>query len=175
MCSINFDFDGTLYEWDVTKDIDDVSVPTYPLKEQKHLWPMLYAAQKLNNDFPGMVRIASAVANDGCKESKIRRISADIGYDVANRSIFVPFGYDDDKVQKMNVNGNRRVGIKVYNGINGTKGTWNGYSVHASANPEICYKQLKAIIYTILSEDKSTDILIDDYSKNLHNWESEVA
>ena len=99
MCSINFDFDGTLYVWDPTKRIDDVGKPEYPAKNQAHMWSMLYAAQRLNNDFPGMIRIASAVLNDGCMRAKIRRISADIGSDVAKRSIFTVFG--EDKVEKM--------------------------------------------------------------------------
>lgn len=174
MCSINFDFDGTLYVWDPTKRIDDVGKPEYPAKKQAHMWSMLYAAQRLNNDFPGMIRVASAVLNDGCMRAKIGRISADIGSDVAKRSIFTVFG--EDKVEKMNVKGHNRVGIKVYNGINGTKGTWNGYSVHASADPEVCYKQLKAIIYTIIEEyHGNVDILIDDFSDNLHAWERKVA
>lgn len=173
MCSINFDFDGTLYEWDPTRSLEEVGNPIYPAQKQRHVWPMLYAAEKLNNDFPGVIRIASAVLNDGCMRAKISRISTDIGSDVANRSIFTVFG--EDKITKMNVKGNKRIGIKVYNGINGNNGTWKGYSVHSTADPETCYKQLKAIIYTIISEDKDVDILIDDFSENLRAWERQVA
>ncbi len=170
MCSINFDFDGTLYEWDTTKSLEDVGNPDYPAKNQKQMWSVLYAAQRLNNDFPGIIRIASAVLNEDCKNAKIRRISADIGASVAERSIFTAFG--EDKVEKMNVKGNKRVGIKVYNGINGNNGTWTGYSIHASADPEVCYKQLKAIIYMIIEDNHDVDILIDDFSKNLRDWEA---
>ena len=174
MCSINFDFDGTLYEWDATKSLEEVGKPEYPGKNQKHIWSMLYACQRLNNDFPGLIRIASAVLNDGCMRAKYSRIQSDIGSDVAKRSIFTVFG--ENKVEKMNVKGNKRVGIKVYNGINGNNGTWAGYSVHSAAAPEICYRQLKAIIYTLIDEYQgSVDILIDDFSENLKNWESEVA
>ena len=174
MCSINFDFDGTLYEWDPTKSLEEVGDPKYPAKKQKHMWSMLYSAERLNNDFPGMIRIASAVLSDDCMRAKIGRISADIGSDVANRSIFTVFG--EDKVKKMNVKSHKRVGIKVYNGINGTKGTWEGFSVHATASPDVCYKQLKAISYTISEEyHVNVDFLIHDFSENLHAWEREVA
>ncbi len=169
--TINFDFDGTLYEWDTTKSLEDVGKPDYPLKQQKHMWSMLYAAEKLNNDYPGAVRIASAVLNDGCKKAKINRISRDIGSDVASRSIFTVFG--ENKVRKMENTGTERVGIKVYNGINGTNGTWRGYSVHAQSEPEICYRQLNAIIETIIKDHPTgADILIDDFSENLREWEN---
>lgn len=35
--------------------------------------------------------------------------------------------------------------VKLYNGINGTKGTWEGYSVHSSMKPEILARQIYAI------------------------------
>lgn len=173
MFTINFDFDGTLYEWDTTKDIDDVGKHDYPLT-QKHMWSMLYAAQRLNEDYQGSVRIASAVLNDGVMRSKIRRISQDIGSEVANRSVFTAFG--ESKVEKMSDKSSTRVGIKVYNGINGTKGTWTGYSVRAVSSPDKCYRQLKAIIDSIIKDNPfGVDILIDDYSKNLREWEGEAA
>lgn len=37
------------------------------------------------------------------------------------------------------------VAIKLYNGINGTHGTWNGYSVHSNMEPEKMLLQLDAI------------------------------
>lgn len=170
MNTINFDFDGTLYEWDVTKSLEDVGKPDYPLK-QRHMFSMLYAAGQLNNDYPGSVRIASAVLNDGCMESKKRRISKDIGTDVAERSIFTLFG--ENKVRKMNPKSPIRVGIKVYNGINGNNGTWKGYSVHARTEPAICYMQLSAIIERIMKENPyGVDILIDDFSENLREWDN---
>lgn len=37
------------------------------------------------------------------------------------------------------------VGVKLYNGINGTHGTWDGYSIHSNMAPEVMYTQLNAI------------------------------
>ena len=47
MFTINFDFDGTLYVWDSSKSLEDVGKTNYPM-EQEHIWPMLYAAERLN-------------------------------------------------------------------------------------------------------------------------------
>ncbi len=170
MNSIIFDFDGTLYVWDPTKTLEDVGKADYPLT-QDHMWPMLYAAQRINNEYPGMEKIASAVLNDGCMRSKIRRISRDIGSDVANRSVFTVFG--ESKADKVATKGTKKIGIKVYNGINGNHGTWKGFSVRATSDPEICYKQLKAIIDSVISDYKDgVDILISDFSKELIEWEA---
>lgn len=35
--------------------------------------------------------------------------------------------------------------IKLYNGINGTKGSWNGFSCHSNMTPELLYLQILAI------------------------------
>lgn len=37
-------------------------------------------------------------------------------------------------------------GIKLYNDINGTKGTWTGYSVHYNCSPEIIVNTLTGIM-----------------------------
>lgn len=37
------------------------------------------------------------------------------------------------------------IAVKLYNGINGTHGTWNGYSIHNNMSPEKMLLQLDAI------------------------------
>lgn len=37
------------------------------------------------------------------------------------------------------------VAVKLYNGINGTHGTWDGYSVHSNMKPEVMMMQLNSI------------------------------
>lgn len=37
------------------------------------------------------------------------------------------------------------VGVKLYNGINGTHGTWDGYSIHSNMSSEMMCLQLNAI------------------------------
>lgn len=44
------------------------------------------------------------------------------------------------------------VGVKLYNGINGTKGTWTKYSVHANMSPQYLACQLSAIAKIALAE-----------------------
>ena len=166
---IYFDFDGTLYEFDLSKKLDEVGKPEYPRQLQKHQFSILYAAQRLNQEYPGKVAVASAVLNDACKKAKFERITRDIGRDVANRSVFTAYG--EDKAKAMDLKSNKRVGIKVYNGINGNHGTWKGFSIRADQDLNICYMQLKAILDVVLKDNEDIDILIDDFSYNLHVWE----
>lgn len=37
------------------------------------------------------------------------------------------------------------IGVKLYNGINGTHGTWDGFSIHSNMKPELMTLQLNAI------------------------------
>lgn len=165
---IYFDFDGTLYEWNPAKSLEDVGSPRYPLIEQKSLAPVIFAANKLDEDFPGAVRICSAVLNEGCLRAKKCRIAQDLNKDIAMRSVFTSFG--EDKIAAMHLRNRKRVGIKVYNGVNGNHGRWLGYSIHSNSKPTVCYKQLKAIIDSIILEYEDVDILIDDFTKNLKDW-----
>ena len=53
------------------------------------------------------------------------------------------------------------IAVKYYNGINGTKGTWDGFSIHANMNPDIMASQLEAISIfesiRIRTEEKGMD------------------
>lgn len=170
MVTINFDFDGTLYCWDPTKSLEEVGNPDYPRFNQLPQSRVIVAARRLAQDFPGSVRIASAVLSDECAKAKLDRISRDISDEVAQASIFTVFGEDKAKKMLENSTSKNCVGIKVYNNVNGTKGTWDGYSVHA--NSRYCYNQLKAIITSLIDHyDSDVNILIDDFSSNLHDWE----
>ncbi len=37
------------------------------------------------------------------------------------------------------------VAVKLYNGINGTHGTWTGYSIHSNMDPELMFNQINSI------------------------------
>lgn len=37
------------------------------------------------------------------------------------------------------------IGVKLYNGINGTHGTWTGFSVHSNMEPDIMAMQITAV------------------------------
>lgn len=76
-----------------------------------------------------------------------------------NHMIFVPYG--DKKSQYIhekkdtdillddftkNLNHWHGTGVKMYNGINGHCGTWNGFSLYTAMKPTIMYRQFKGII-----------------------------
>lgn len=73
--------------------------------------------------------------------------------------IFVPYGesksdYILDKSSEdvllddftKNLNEWHRKAVKIYNGINGTKGTWKGYSIHSNMVPDKLLLQFDAIV-----------------------------
>ena len=84
-----------------------------------------------------------------------------------------------DKMVVSAYNGNKRLGmgdnpkfgIKCYNGINGTHGTWDGLAFRGDEEPDECYRQLKDAIDSILSVNPDADILVDDFTENLYAWE----
>lgn len=57
------------------------------------------------------------------------------------------------------------IGVKLYNGINGTHGTWNGFSVHNNMKPDLMAAQIIAIAKA------GKELLIDksrDYESTAH-------
>lgn len=52
------------------------------------------------------------------------------------------------------------VGVKLYNGINGKHGTWDGFSIHSNMKPGIMACQLKSII------DATEHLLTKNLDKN---------
>lgn len=66
-----------------------------------------------------------------------------------NKKEFVKAGEQDYLLDDFTHNLNQwtsKKGIKCYNGINGTKGTWTGYSIHSNMLPSIMASQIEAII-----------------------------
>ena len=163
---IYFDFDGTLKEWNSNVSLEDVGVADYPIR-QKWYPQMKDAFIKICGEYPNDVTVFTAVLNPKVERSKRLVIEEVAGKTVASKMVTTYYCGDKSKViKKCNI----RVAIKVYNGINGTKGTWKGHYIHAFDRP---YETLK----TILKETHSTygndvDILIDDFSENLRNWEA---
>ena len=59
------------------------------------------------------------------------------------------------------------VGVKLYNGINGTKGTWKGFSIHGNMDPDRMAQQLDGISFMEsvrlrLKEKESQDAVLGD-------------
>lgn len=71
--------------------------------------------------------------------------------DYLKRNNVIVNDYDillDDFSQNLHEFEKDAIGIKVYNGINGTKGTWHGYSVHTESSVNIIYNTILGIVLT---------------------------
>ena len=153
------DMDGTICEYNKDDYIEVAARKGYyanrpPMKE------MLSAVKQLitNGDFD--IFILSAVFQDNhSKNDKIIWLNKYLPEINEDRMIFTVCGekksdfitnqtetdvlIDDFSLNLHDWHGKA---IKVYNGINGTHGTWDGYSVRASQREDILANQLTAII-----------------------------
>ena len=136
--TIYIDMDGVLAEWNADATIEDTKKRGYfsKRKPEPSIVDLIKALKKLE----AHVCILSAVYQNGyAAVEKSEWLDAIVGDDVDR--IFVPYGEDksdyisggkgniliDDfsenlRAWEQSVN----VGVKFYNGINGTKGSWKG-------------------------------------------------
>ena len=164
------DIDGVLAEFDTTKSIEDVAAPGYSLK-LKPIEPMCRVINRLSKEMP--VTILSAVLHEQAKSDKREWLANFVSKKLADTAIFVDCGtskgsvietacckhrYENILVDDFSKNLHEwpGIGIKVYNGINGTHGTWKGFNVRTGydINWLITYCQLAGIIKTIQEEFK---------------------
>lgn len=135
--TIYVDMDGVLAKWDTSATPEDTKKEGYFLdrEPEKIIVSLVKSMLKLGIN----VSILSAVWNKKAAMDKSKWLDKYIGKDLAR--IFVPYGEDksdyisggsgnvliDDYTPNLNAwkeSGN--IPIKFYNGINGTKGTYNG-------------------------------------------------
>ncbi len=166
--NIFVDYDGVLAYFQKDKSIEEVAEPGYTLTVpmMDTVCDALTALMK-DRDILATgisIRVLSAVLHDGAANDKKTMLERRFGKDFADSAMFVRYGSPKEALAEGNVliddfsynlhkwEENGGVGIKMYNGINGTKGTWHGYSVHATSGSIIIYKTLKGIIMGLLEE-----------------------
>lgn len=167
MRKLYVDMDGTLTEWK-NASIEEVTSPGW-FRQASPADSVVSAIRRLisaDNDVE--VFILSAVfSDDHSIQEKTEWLSFFLPEIDEQHILFVPYGEKKtDYVQEKNTfllddfsknlyewNG---TGIKVYNGVNGTKGTWHGYSVHSSMSSEIMYTQLLGIINAVVQSEKES-------------------
>ncbi len=151
------DFDGTLAEWDKSKSLEDVFRPGYSLGLMAHA-NLVNALEHLYACGVD-VHILSCVVHEQAAYDKLRYIKAYCPFIDDKNCHFIPYGQKAKKDYIANSNGfllddytknlrewYKNRAIKFYNGINGTNGTWKGYSVKHDMSPNIMAKQLLAIM-----------------------------
>lgn len=142
-----FDSDGTLFEWDTHASIEEVSSKGYfadRIPQQN-----VIDALKLLREDDVELNILSAVFTDG--HSINDKISCFKKHGLENvHSIFVPYGenksdyiHHSDKFLNILIDDytpncmawSDGIAVKIYNGINGTKGRWHGYQISSDMSP----------------------------------------
>ena len=171
--NIYFDIDGVLAKWQDVP-LEELTSPGYfkNLPAEKHMCKV-FNLLLLHKETTFNIFTLSSVFQDNHsieeKKEWLRNISPWLPEE---NMIFVPYGTKkSDFIQKpqetdilvddftKNLKEWHGIGVKVFNGINGTHGSWNGFSIHSNMNPDILYRQLLGIIdYSIKDEVGDLDV-----------------
>ena len=156
---IFIDMDGVLATWNSDKSLEEVAMSGY----YRDLVPMKNVVEAIRN----IVRceeydvyILSSVLHDIAIRDKNYWLDTHLPEIPSVNRIYVPYGkrkcdyigridYGDillDDFSK-NLREWHGIGIKLLNGINGTKGTWNGYVVNGNSNALCIKNSIMGITY----------------------------
>ena len=156
-----FDMDGVLAKWQPCP-VEDTHQKGYFLNREPDPL-MVRVIKRFEREYPAIVKVLSSVYQNGYAEQEKREWLRRQG--IKSELIAVPYGekksnyirYEDEGVELFvlvddytnNLNAWEsdalcNVGIKYYNGINGTKGTWNGSSIHRDQSVENVINKIKA-------------------------------
>lgn len=157
---IYFDMDGTLSKWENTS-IEIVARPGFFISRSPV--STVIGALKLLLDEPSYdIFILSSVYPNGYAEAEKREWNRKHTGIPEEKQIYVSYG--TPKAQALSDFGGVKsndiliddfsfnlkewpgIGIKLYNGINGTKGSWQGFCIHSNMNSGSMATQIKAII-----------------------------
>lgn len=146
---IYIDMDGVLAQWDTSATAHDTEQPGFFLsrKREPTIVELIKALEKMNADFS----ILSAVYQNGYAEKEKLLWLLDVVGPI--EYTFVPYGdkkadyirgtknilIDDFSGNLHDWEASGNVGIKFYNGVNGTHGSWsskNGKAIHKGQSVE---------------------------------------
>lgn len=162
MRRIFVDMDGVLAVWQNNVPLEEVTAAGY-FRQLPAVKNVINAINLLTKQQNFETYILSSVFNDdhSIQEKEEWLDSQNVQIDKKHR-LFVPYGKvksefvaeqiglleDDILIDDFshNLREWHGIGIKMLNGINGTKGTWRGYVVRNNMPSEILEKQLRGII-----------------------------
>lgn len=164
--NIYFDMDGVLARWDKAKSVEDTYQKGYFLNLDPDEKMIRLAIQLSSLPLLYNVRILSAVYDNefALPEKKQWLIDHSLrGFELINTPIgadkadFIPDSDSlsiliDDYSTNLHawISHKNCIGMKYYNGVNGTNGTWNGPSINAHMTTETMANQiLLAVIDTL--------------------------
>jgi hypothetical protein len=155
-------------------DMDGVVAKFEPASLEEMTSPGFFLSRKPDMDVINMVSllmekqntegiqvyILSSYLLDISKEEKIEWNRRHVHIPVENQ-IYVPYGENKSHALEhiggiqandvlvddftRNLKEWSGIGVKLYNGINGTHGTWRGFSIHSNMKPEMMVNQLDGI------------------------------
>lgn len=153
---IYFDMDGVLAKWNPDATIEEVATKGYFTNCAPEKTVIEAANLLIEGGYE--VHILSSVFQDNhSKDDKKEWLERYLPNLPAENMHFVAYGHSKDEFVNPgekdvliddftpNLLGWTGRGIKMYNGINGSKGRWRGYSVHSSMHEDILYNQIAAI------------------------------
>ena len=153
---IYFDMDGVLAKWE-SCSIEKTFEPGFFLSREPMRNVIAAAKMLCTDDFDVYVLSATYEDHDNHSVIEKRKWNKEYTGIPEKNQIYVPYGTDkcvglnirpcDVLVDDFSENLRKWPGtaIKLYNGINGTKGSWDGFSCHSNMKAELLYLQLKAI------------------------------
>lgn len=155
------DMDGTLNQFEKGASLEEITSPGFFATRKPH-FNLIEAINHLKKvelyilSSVFMDNHSIAEKNQWLNENQLQHI------DIMHR-IYVPYGVNKSEYLRVhyslqpddlllddftqNLHQWHGVGIKLYNGINGTKGTWRGYSVHINATSKVLENSLRGIIH----------------------------
>lgn len=164
---ILFDMDGTLAVFNKEASIEEVASDGY-FRTLPIIHNVVRAAECLINRGYQVGILSSVFEDDHSKEDKLFWLSNHMPFlDPDNiffskygkpKNTFIPKEWEnavlvDDLTANLKEWGG--ISIKLYNGINGTKGTWNGYSVHYRSMPHVIADQIVGIMAVVNAREHS--------------------
>lgn len=162
MKKILFDMDGVLAKWEYVP-MEVVAKKGY-FENRPAMTNVVNAVKTLIKNGVEVGILSAVLKDDHSTDEKLRWLGTYIPEIPSSNIFFAVYGkpkalYVPDEWQDavlvddltLNLNewsayGYGRVAIKMYNGINGTKGTWEGFSVHSNQKPSVMAMQIMGIL-----------------------------
>lgn len=159
------DMDGTLNYFEKNSSLEEITSKGY-FRSRNPIMTVVSAIRYLATKNPDNVCILSSVFQDDHSISE-KNEWINLYLPEIRKAIFVPYGTSKAAfIEEMlgrelteqdfllddfskNLHEWTGTGIKLYNDINGTKGTWKGYSVHYNCSPEVIVNTITGIMSVV--------------------------
>lgn len=161
--NIYFDMDGVLAKWNADASLEDTFERGYFRKREVE-WKIKKVIRELYDEgYPVHILTAAYVEGTAVSDKmawldkqELGDIPAIMAAYGSRKSDFVPGGrhilIDDFTRNLFEWEEDGHVGVKFYNGINGTHGHWGGYSIDRNQTPQQMATIIKAIFTTSLKQ-----------------------